>query len=440
MWKKYTGIIIISIVSSKLSAVTNTNGYFETQLNQFHSSIGNVPGNKSFAELFFDTHKKLGDKKVGFENRFTVAGRVNDQSLIMYSLQEAYLGYHFNLQTSLKVGRIILPWSEVDSVWGFGKVNNRRNFNFFDPQHEGLIGVHLEHKSGSGIRYRAFVSGLYVPETNPKLDINNSKKTISSRHPWADVPASKADVQGTIMPIRYDVDYPSVTDVIYRYSVGANIGYESEHWSMDNFIIRKPENQISADVEVNVDFISQVVNASVTPSFYYHDVYGSTLVYKNLKTRMYLSGMAIRPNTYPDVNEEATRYTEIKSKKRREDYVGGGISQVSTNYAYGLNYVARLSPYDRLSDELSVDPRWNQTINLFGKRKMNDKWSISGDVKFDMLTFDRLLMMRVDYSVTKTFRLLAGVQMIGTPDDGKSYWSAYTNNDSIYGGLRYAYE
>jgi hypothetical protein len=35
--------------------------------------------------------------------------------------------------------------------------------------------------------------------------------------------------------------------------------------------------------------------------------------------------------------------------------------------------------------------------------------------------------------------LTLGVNMIGTPNSGKSYWSTYTNNDAVFAGLRYIY-
>jgi hypothetical protein len=153
---------------------------------------------------------------------------------------------------------------------------------------------------------------------------------------------------------------------------------------------------------------------------------------------VYVSGIGIRPNEYPDVDEKV-RYTEIKNKKRREDYLGGGISKSNDLYSLSFNYVARLSPFDRNKDELTPDPRWNQALNLGGSRHFSKSLSLSGDLKYDMLTTDRLLMLRGSYKVSKELILSAGVNMIGTPVGGKSFWSTYTNNDAIYGGLRYVF-
>jgi hypothetical protein len=414
-------------------------GYLGGTSNQVSEEVGNVPGNRYNAEFEFDYHRDLKSSyNKELERRFHMAALVNDQSLSMYSLQEAYVGGNLTSKDHIRFGRQILPWSAVDEVWGFGKLNNRRNFDYFTPGHEGLIGLLYERKSSNGMRYRAFVSGIYVPEMNPALDIDKDDKTITSRHPWADPPAQRANVDGVMMDVQYNVDYPEISEVIYRYTVGANIGFESKHWVLDNFIMRKPENTITPDVEVNVDFVNNVVNADIDPRFYYHDVYGSTLKYRNLDLEMYVSGIAVRPNTFPDVDERV-RFTEIKSKKRREDYVGGGISKVNDLYTLAFNYVARLSPFDREKDDLALDPRWNQTVNFVAGRNLGRHFSVIGDVKFDMLTTDRLVMVRGIYKATKQLQMNIGVNMIGTPADGKSFWSPYTNNDAIYGGLRYVF-
>ncbi len=407
--------------------------------NQASQSVGNVPGNRYNADFELDyTNLASQTRSSGVDTRFTVAALVNDQNLAMYSLQEAYIGLPFSEKNYFKFGRQILDWSEVDKNWGFGKVNNRRNFNYFEPGHEGLVGLSFERKTSNGMRYRFFGSGLYVPELNPALDIDSKNKAITSRHPWADVPANRAEVEGAMMDVKYDVNYPGLNDVIYRYSAGVNIGWESKHWVMDNFLIRKPENTMTPNVEVKVDFLNDVVNAKIDPRFYYHDVYGSTLKYRNLDLEMYVSGIAIRPNEFPDVDKDV-RYTEIKNMKRREDYVGGGISKSNDLYTLAFNYVARLSPFNRKKDDLALDPRWNQALNFVAARNFGRKYSLSTDIKFDMLTTDRLVMLRGNYFATKNLVLNLGVNMIGTPVNGKSYWSPYTNNDAVYGGLRYVF-
>jgi hypothetical protein len=434
-------LTLLCLTGPGFAANEYISGHIGAISNQANQDVGDVPGNRFNGNFVFDYNKELNPSYGrDLERRFTVAAQVNDQSLTTYSLQEAYVGGMLTSKDRLRFGRQILNWSEVDHVWGFGKLNNRRNFDFFEPGQEGLVGLLYERRSTNGMRYRFFASGLYVPEMNPPLDIDKKEKTISSRHPWAETPARTAEAEpGNIKQIAYNVEYPEMSDVIWRYSVGANIGFESKHWVWDNFFIRKPENQISTQVSVNLDPFADVIEANIRPEFYYHDVYGSTLKWRNLDVEMYVSGMAIRPNTFPDGDREATRTTEIKTEKRREDYVGGGMSKINDLYGMGFNYVARLSPFDRDKETLAVDPRWNQAINVFMFRNFGRRFTVSGDVKYDMLTTDRLVMVRGQYNVTRELQMSAGVNMIGSPNDGKSFWSPYTNNDSIYGGLRYVF-
>jgi hypothetical protein len=439
---------LCSVLHSGHATVDIMHGHIGGASNQINRDIGDVPGNRYHGDMSFLYHS---DRPGYVESKFSFAAMVNDQSLAMWSLQEAYVGSKGifkgwdrvgNSGDQMKFGRQVLPWSTVDALWGFGKVNNRRNFDFFEPGQEGLIGISYENKSTSGFFWKAFGSGIYVPELNPSLDINKRNKTITSRNPWANAPAPSASIDENNpdqKPIHYTVDYPEVSDVIYRYSVGANIGWETKHWVVDGFIIRKPENQISPRARVELATSGEHINAFITPEFYYHDVYGGNLKYRNHDIEMYVSGIAVSPNTFPDGSVEATDWTEIRTEKRREDYVGGGISKVNDVYGFGMNYVARLSPYDRDRDSLAQDPRWNQALNFFAMRHFGQSIQLSGDLKYDMLTTDRLLMLRAGYKVSKELLMTLAVNMIGTPENGKSFWSPYTNNDAIFGGLRYVF-
>ncbi len=414
-------------------------GHFGALTNQLVPNVGNVDGNRLNADWEFDFHKP--NSEVG-ERRATFAALVNDRGLIGYSVQELYLGTNNTKNHSLKFGRFILPWSKTDAFWGFGKLNNRRNFNFFTPGQEGLIGVDYKYKH-SGIRglvLQLFASPIFVPETNPALDINKRKRTVTSRSPWADPPSRSADTGATgTKKIDYIVDYPSISRVINRYSAGMYLGWEDNHFLIDAFVIRKPENQLSTKVNVALDPANDVVKAYVSPQFYYHDVYGSNVKYKNKDLEMYFSAIAIRPNTFPDGDSEVTRLTEIKTEKRREDYVGMGISKINDDYGMGLNYVVRLSPFDRDRDSLATDPRWNQAVDIYLKKVIGQSLSLMSDLKYDMLTTDRLFMFRADYMASQTVQLNLGVNMIGTPESGKSFWSTYTNNDAVYAGMQYIY-
>lgn len=423
-------------------------GSFGGVFNQLNRDIGDVPGNRYWGDFNFQFYKNRTDE---FEKKFSFSAQTNDQSLTQYSLQEAYFTkksvFREWSETSrtgdhLRVGRQILPWSLADSTWGFGKLNNRINFNFYTPGQEGLIGFAYKNRSKSGFFWRVFVSPIYVPETNPSLDIDKKNKSISSRSPWADPPASTANLPGNPNPatIEYEINYPNITDVINRPSAGFNFGIEKKNWVIDGFWIRKPENNISTDVEVSVDFGENVVNAKIDPKFYYHDVFGGNLKYMNANWEFHATGLASFPNTYPDEpDSRVLQYTQIQTEKKREAYGGGGITYSTDINSLGFNYIARLSAFDRTQDALVQEPRWNQAVNFFVMRKFTRSLKITADLKYDTMTTDRLTMVQALYSVSADLLMSFGVNMIGTPENGKSYWSPYTNNDAVYASMRYIF-
>ncbi len=416
----------------------NYNGFVGGTSNQLGPDVGDVPGNRYFFDLGFDYHKQ---EPGTLEKRLTVNALYNDQNALMYSLNEAYLSHRWG-RSQLQGGRFLLDWSDVDDHWGFGKINHRQNFNFFEPGREGLVGLIFKRRYASGIRYHLFVSPVYVPEMNPSLDINDGDGTITSKNPWAKPPAATVEVEfdpNNNRRLVYDVDYPSVSDVIYRWSGGVNLGWENKHWEAGVYYLRKPENDISVTVEVSAPPSVNYVDVAVTPQFYYHDVYGGNLRWNNRDVTVYVSAIAIRPDENPDVSEQAALYTQLEMVKRREDYVGGGISQENEKMGMGFNYVARLSPFNREDDILAVDPRWNQAVHGWGRYKLTRFFEMFADLKYDMLTTDRLAMWRMVYYPTPVVAVNCGVNMIGTPNNGKSFWSPFKNNDAVYAGLRYLF-
>jgi len=447
-WKRQhlLSFCLVGAVASAYGADSDTiHGHIGGLSNQINRDVGDVPGNRYNGDFNFTYFSESPD---ALEQKFNFSALVNDQSLTMYSVQEAYVAKNGILRPwsssekigdRLTFGRQILDWATVDNYWGLGKLNNRKNFDFFAPGQEGLIGVQYENRSSNGFVWKVFGSPLYVPEMNPGLDINKSKRTITSRNPWANAPASTADAGSGPVPIYYYVNYPQISELVMRYSVGASAGWENKNWKVDGYVVRKPENQLSTLVDAALSTSGNSIKAFVTPEIYYHDLYGGNLIYRNADLEMYISGIAVRPNTYPDGSTTTTQWTEIKTEKRREDYVGGGISRVNDVYGMGFNYVARLSPFDRTRDSLAQDPRWNQAVNAFIMRNFTSQFKLSADVKYDMLTTDRLLMFRAGYKFSSEWLTTFGVNLIGTPANGKSYWSPYTNNDALFASLRYTY-
>ena len=152
-----------------------------------------------------------------------------------------------------------------------------------------------------------------------------------------------------------------------------------------------------------------------------------------------LSLSDIIPNKYPDNNEPLIEYTGIKPKKKSEEYISVGAYYQNTDWSAHAGYIARISEFDTESDILVDYPRWNQAVNLSIKKKFSRKIQVALDIKYDMITEDRLTTFKTDYFLDRNIVAAFGVNVIGTNKNKESFWAKYENNDSVYSSLKYIF-
>jgi len=403
--------------------------------NQFNQDVATVDGNKFNIDGNFQFHRKRpGD----LERKVTFLAQHNDAGATQFSLQEAFLRNHFG-RSEITIGRHEIAWSPVDMHWGFGFINNRVNFDFYDVGQEGLTGLSFNRDYRNGVKLHLFGSILYVPELNPALDIDSEKGTITSRSAWAKPPASSTRINNEDIPIKYKVDMPQLSEIVLRPSAGASLSYQTEHFKYEVFYLKKPENKITIGAEVLYVNQQESVFVNAKPQVYYHNVLGANVVYTNGKTQMYAASLSNIPDTYPDGNQVVTDYTKLETEKIREDYIALGFNRGSDKFNYSINYIARVSEYDKVDDILAQNPRWSQALNLRISTILNRFLSASADLKFDTITKDRIFMFQADYNFNRNMRLSAGLRVIGAEDGEKTYWSDYVANDALFSKLTYVF-
>lgn len=449
--KNHTKIIslIFFILVSATSLLANENvsiermmhkdskfsGEFSLTGNSLVQDVGEVVGNKYWGDLHLNYSK---------ENHYNadLRMRYNDAEAFFFSVPLAYLRYDLGIDGEngeLYVGRALLDWSKLDSTWGFGRINNRMNFDFFEPGEEGLTGLQYNVKY-KRLLISAFASYLYIPELNPGQKYDKDKGTIECNNPWCrGVPARDED---TGFRIVYDIDMPDYSDIILNYSVGLNLGYDFSIGRIKGFYLRKPENQItvSANIQAEVVDSETIIDAQIIPKIYYHDVLGANIEFDiNKHLMIYGSYISFDPDSQPEGSEKVFQYLKRKTLKKKEEYAGLGTVYSNNNYFVKINYIARISEYEIDVDTLVEYPRWNQAINLNYTSKLSEKLGIEFDIKFDMLTADRLGMLKLNYALSSNLQTGAGVKVIGEDSDEESYWSAFSNNDMAYVTLSYTF-
>ena len=78
------------------------------------------------------------------------------------------------------------------------------NFDYFDPQEEGLVGGFYDKKFSNGFKIGVFASLFYVPEMNPGYEIDADNGTIECKNPWCTAPSASTDIENKTKQIRDD--------------------------------------------------------------------------------------------------------------------------------------------------------------------------------------------------------------------------------------------
>lgn len=406
--------------------------------NELVDNVGEQVGNRFFGDYNIDYDAGGGNDLI---KKFSLRSRVNNEEQLMFSIPESYLKYEFGDNNTLVFGRQVLNWSPMDANWGFGKLNNRVNFDYFEPGQEGLTGILYTTKLNKYLKLELFGSTVYVPEMNPGQKYDKETGEVSCQNMWCKPLANTAPVGDKNVPIYYNVNMPEVNDVVFRYSVGGRIALEFDSVEVDFFAIRKPENTVSVTAEIQYQTDQNRIFVDVTPQFYYHDVKGGSVKIKPTDNfTVYGGGISVLPNSFPDGDEPYIEYTGIKPQKISEDYLGGGAFYSNDNYVAGFHYIARVSEYDIDSDNLLVDyPRWNQAYHINFQARLSRKLRLGLDYKYDMLTEDRLTMFNANYDVKKNITTSLGMNIIGANEDTNSFWTDYSNNDSVYAQMKYRF-
>lgn len=434
-WDDFESKVELPRVEKEFAGKSKYSGDFALISNQMFSEVGNVEGNKFNADIEFHYE----DKKSNLEKRVDFKTRYNDAQTTMMAVENAYIKHKLDTakEHELTYGRQVLKWSNIDATWGFGFLNNRVNFDGFEPGQEGLMGVSWKTKVGT-TNIHVFGSTVYVPELNPALDIDNEQGTISSGNPWAKVPAATTSAIGdTEDRIIYNVNMPKISEVVLRGSAGIELSRKLSgrvNWS--GFFMVKPENKLSTELGLVVD---DNINITINPRVFYHNVMGTTFTYTKNSYLAHIGLLSSQPYKTAEGDEEIYRYAKFETAKIDETYFSAGIKRNTDRTKWSINYLARISSYDKKADLLAQNPRWSQAINLRLERQFNKDFMGLFDVKYDTLTADRLVMFRTDYRMTDNSLISLGVNMIGVDDSENSFWKDFKNNDSVYTSLRYRF-
>ena len=153
-------------------------------------------------------------------------------------LSEAYVRYKFK-NNKLWLGRKKQKLSQVDQAWDLGLINPLFNHDFLNPEAMGNFGIH--HKiSKNNFYLQSFATYVHLPHQAPKFELENEK--ISSINPWFSLPPEQLSEPGGVTPVRYAINEPNISDVIFQGSLSLKLGYQTKKNWLSVSYANKPSN------------------------------------------------------------------------------------------------------------------------------------------------------------------------------------------------------
>ncbi len=409
------------------AAAADIDGTISFQSNQVgNTNSALVEGNKYFGNFNFSYHDAAAKS---FRKNVNVAAQVNDANDFMYSIKEANMVKDWG-RNQVAAGKMKIDWNELDQTWGYGFINNRQNFDLYNPDQEGLIGFKWD-RNFRRFNVSLFASTFYIPELQPGLEVEDGQ--VIRKSPWARSVPTSINSMDRDVGIYYDVNMPQAKDVVFKQSLGLNFGYDSKSTEFNVFAVRKPENnpRVSGVGEYNDK--RGMVDAKITPEFVYHNVTGATLAKKYKDYRVYISSV----NEYPDKHEikETDETTAIQDERGRKNYVGIGSCRVNDKQSIGINYVQLVDSDSGLEDD---ELKFKKAINLNWSRKIGKKINVDFDYKYDLVSKDQIIQHNAAYLMDRNMSLAVGLKIISAPND-ESYWAEFRDQDMAYSSFTYLF-
>ncbi len=424
-------LILLSFLSSSIYAKYGSISFR-------HNDPLGIIENQTVNSWWINSHLEYSTDKFVFSSQF----QFEEGGLFMYSLQELYYENSFN-HFDLKAGIYNLDYSYIDKKWGLGKVNKRVNFDFFNPDQEGLVGIGLTFSKFKNITINGFFSYLNVPELNPPLNIDNDKGTITSRSSWADAPDAVATSGSLTFPLEYKVNNPSIGDLVFKPSVGLNVKVDNliaKDLSFNVFAIYKPENQVSNEANVELA-ITPITSGKVTidPSLVHHFVFGANISKKICNK--YFANLGFLSNKISEKTKIDSDIIDeniglgIDINRADETYIEASGGYNFDSLKLNLGFLKRLSSFTKEST-LDTIPRWDSVAHLNFEYALFMKFLVGGDLKYDFSTKDRVYQSSVGYKYSPYLSAKLGFQIIGSPQNGEGFWARYRENDSIFADVK----
>ncbi|WP_127717128.1 hypothetical protein [Halobacteriovorax sp. HLS] len=367
-----------------------------------------------------------------------------------YSVPSLYYSA-FTEDSTWTFGRKVVNWSPNEKYWLLGNLNPRQGYTLLSSKQEGLTGLHYTKEMSKEASLDIFFSYFYIPTMNPSVDIQDGEVVSTSE--WMRMPPKKTIILDQVVPIYYDMNRPTNSDIIFQKSMGISSKYKWTGGNVSAYAIYKPESSLRSNAEASLSSDGSQVLVTANPIVNHHLIYGMQTSQKFGDVLGVISFDVTDPNAKLGDDFEVLNPLQLKDNDRvfeseyfsiepsydKESYLTFSAQVDRPFYSLSMNYIKLMSENSRGSDDFfSETVKWKSTIGTMAKVMWTDQFFTLLDYRLDFERKDQIIRMEGDYIFNRSLGVRLGVELIKSPEIN-SYWSAYRANDTVYTSLNYLF-
>ena len=161
-------------------------------------------------------------------------------------------------------------WSFMDEIWSLGLWQGRINWDYLRPEQLGLIGSFLTIAKDQWL-FTLFVSGLFLPDQGPSIEIEKGKISSSSR--WFAPPKSEFVVFSQKFQAFYWLKKPYLKNVVLNDSIALRFRFGSQDDQWFNLAYAyKPVNQTYFKIDGNFSINKKAIDTNIYYQSFKHSL------------------------------------------------------------------------------------------------------------------------------------------------------------------------
>lgn len=403
-----------------------------------------------------DAHNN--DKSLGLdvEGQFT-----NSQGgLNSFSINELYWNSNSSAEnTSFAIGRRNSQWSFLDRHWKLGAYEPVYKVDPLNPSSQGLTGLFLGFK-GENWNLEFFGTPVFIPDQGAPVETANGR--FVKKDPWVFYPPSEVSLNGVLTPVSYEIDKPSIQDVVDNqgYGVNAQVGQmDQEGLSGRAAWVYKPMNQLLLGLkgyetlrqtEISpAESEKNTVDIQLHPEVGYHQISSMDLAYRWNSLLVTLGVVDDRPMK----KEFASQWTY--QNYLPSQLIGGGLEySTEVGLRMGAHYLTRHgggSQTEGPEKDLVgsyIPERYSFAELVQGElgfqKRLNSRWGYegSGEWRKELREGSELYSLKGALLVGSAWKAYLGFDFMKSENKNpqtKDFIEANLANDRVYGGVHYVF-